>query len=243
VRTMEWQPTSELIDWGNDHFGKMAVDSIWAPDDSGVQYRKMSDNSYALVFMLNHPMAQEHHMKFTLLMEACGYTMEEPDALETVTPPLDPMAQAEMQYNAKQEIAQSWACECGFPLANNDLEKSKYEYIETVDADTSNGTTVPIDLWRVVIGCASCGQDINMDPDDYHLLAGDNLFMRWVSSTHKYVAQTREQLVDYAEGGAFDEGIAGMFTILGKMRNGERVPPWMWGITSIQTHLPLHEEE
>ncbi len=129
------------------------------------------------------------------------------------------------------------------PFANNDLEKSKYEYIETVDAETSNGTTVPIDLCRVVIGCASCGQDINMDPDDYHLLAGDDLFMRWNSSTHKYVAQTREQLVDYAEGGAFDEGIAGMFTILGKMRNGERVPPWMWGITSIQTHLPLDEEE
>ena len=61
VRSMDWQPSEELIAWGNEHFGGMPVDSVWSPDDSGVQYRKMSETSYALIFMLNHPLAQEHH--------------------------------------------------------------------------------------------------------------------------------------------------------------------------------------
>jgi len=243
VRTMEWQPTNELIDWGNEHFAKIPIDGVWAPDDSGVQYRKMTETSFALIFMLNHPMAQDHHEKFSQLMEACGFSMEEPDGLEMATPPLDPNAQAEMQFQAKQELAQTWACECGYPLANNDFDNSKAEYIETVDATTSNGSTVPIDLWRIIIGCASCGQDINVDPDDFHLLAGDETFMQWKSTTHKYTAQTREQLVEYADNGAFDEGVGGMFVILGKECNEERVPPWMWGITSIKTNLPISEEE
>jgi hypothetical protein len=128
---MEWQPSEELIAWGNEHFGKMPKDAIWSPDDSGVQYRKMSHTAYALIFMLNHPLAKEHHEKFTLLMEACGYTVEKPDGLEMVTPPIDSMAQAEMKFQAKQEVAQSWTCECGFPLANNDFSKSVYEYYNT----------------------------------------------------------------------------------------------------------------
>ena len=227
---MEWQPTSDLIEWGNEHFAKIPIDGVWAPDDSGVQYRKMTETSFALIFMLNHPMAQNHHEKFTHLMEACGFTMEEPNGLEMATPPLDPNAQAEMQFQAKQELAQTWACECGFPLANNDLEISKYEHIETDDTDAPNGTAKPIDLWRVVIRCASCGQDINMDPDDYHLLAGDDLFMQWNSGAHEYVAQTREQLVDYAENEASNEVIGGVITILGKTIKGERVPPWMRGV-------------
>ena len=105
VRSMDWQPSEELIAWGNEHFGGMPVDSVWSPDDSGVQYRKMSETSYALIFMLNHPLAQEHHEKFTLLMEACGYTVEKPDGLEMRTPPIDPAAQAEMNFRAKQEVA------------------------------------------------------------------------------------------------------------------------------------------
>ena len=84
-----------------------------------------------------------------------------------------------MNFRAKQEVAQSWTCECGFPLANNDFSKSHYEYVETIDAETSGGGTAPIDLWRILLGCNSCGNDLTIDPDDFHLLAGDDEFMRW----------------------------------------------------------------
>ena len=48
MRTMDWQPSEDLIKWGEEHFASMAVDSIWSPDDSGVTFRKTDDKTYAL---------------------------------------------------------------------------------------------------------------------------------------------------------------------------------------------------
>jgi len=234
VRTMEWQPSEELIAWGMEHLAKLQVDAIWSPDDSGVQYRKMSETSYALIFMLNHPVAQEHHEKFTLLMEACGYEVTKPDGLEMVTPPIDPAAQAEMNYQQKRQIAEAWTCGCGFPLANCDHSKSAAEYVETIDAETSNGGTTPIDLWRITMECSACGVDNQIDPDDFHLLAGDDEFMRWRNGNTEYIALTREQLKDFADSGMFDEGYTNnVVTVMGKFRGEDRVPPWLWGISCI----------
>ena len=72
---MEWEPSEALVAWGNEHFGKMPVGSIWAPDYSGVQYQKLGETSYVLIFLLDGPLAQEHHEKFTILMKACGYVL------------------------------------------------------------------------------------------------------------------------------------------------------------------------
>ena len=72
---MEWEPSEALVAWGEEHFGKMPVGSVWAPDDSGVQYQKLSQTSFVLIFLLNGPLAEEYHMKFTKLMNACGYAM------------------------------------------------------------------------------------------------------------------------------------------------------------------------
>jgi len=228
----DWRPSEELVAWGNEHFGKMPVDSVWSPDDSGVQYRKMSETNYALIFMLNHPLAQEHHEKFTLLMKACGYTVEKPDGLVMETPPIDPAAQAEMNFRKKQELAQSWTCECGFHLSSNDFSKALYEYVETIDSQNSDGGAVPIDLWRVVMACGGCGKHLTVDPNDFHLLAGDDEFMRWRHGNQQYIALTREQLKNYADEGWFDAGYSNThITVLGKFRNGVRVPPWLWGIT------------
>ena len=75
MSTMEWEPSEALVAWGNEHFGKMPVGSVWAPDDSGVQYQKLSQTSYLLIFLRNDALAQEHHEKFTILMKACGYAL------------------------------------------------------------------------------------------------------------------------------------------------------------------------
>ena len=72
---MEWKPSEALVAWGDEHFGKMPVGSVWAPDDSGVQYQKLSQTSFLLIFLLNGSLAKEHHEKFTILMEACGYVL------------------------------------------------------------------------------------------------------------------------------------------------------------------------
>ena len=65
--------------------------------------------------------------------------------------------------------------------------------------------------------------------------------MQCGESYRLYFALTREQLKDFADAGLFDEGYGDNITVLGQERNGERVPPWLWGLSVI--HSPLDEEE
>ena len=51
------------------------VGSVWAPDDSGVQYQKLSQTSFVLIFLLDGPLVEEYHVEFTKIMNACGYTL------------------------------------------------------------------------------------------------------------------------------------------------------------------------
>ena len=73
--TVTWQPSEFLIAWGNEHFSKMLVGSVWSPEDAGVQYQKLSENSFMLLHLVPHQLAQEYHEKFSILMETCGYTL------------------------------------------------------------------------------------------------------------------------------------------------------------------------
>ena len=72
---VKWEPSRELIAWGKKHYGGMPLDSIWAPDDSALQYRKLSETRFVLFFIVDHPIAHDYHQKFSLLMEACGYSV------------------------------------------------------------------------------------------------------------------------------------------------------------------------
>ena len=154
----------------------MTVNSIWSPDDSGVTFKKTDEKTYALVYRMNHPVSEQHYDRLKILFRECGYVVEEPDDVQVVTPPLNPQAQAHMEFERRQDIARAWVCECGFPLANCDLENHTAEYVETVEAATDTNETVPIDLWRYKINCGQCDTEISIDPDDFHLLAGVEFF-------------------------------------------------------------------
>jgi len=40
-----------------------------------VEYRKITETTFQLLFVLDHSLAQEHHEIYTVLMETCGYTL------------------------------------------------------------------------------------------------------------------------------------------------------------------------
>jgi hypothetical protein len=70
-----------------------------------------------------------------------------------------------------------------------------------------------------------CGKFLNVDPDDYHLMAGDQLFMRYVNTDGVTVqAMTRRQMIHAAESDRL-----GVLVGTHDPNTGERVPPWMWG--------------
>jgi len=69
------QLDESFIEWGNEHFPTMPVGAVWAPEGSGVEYRKITETTFQLLFVLDHSLAQEHHEIYTVLMETCGYTL------------------------------------------------------------------------------------------------------------------------------------------------------------------------
>ena len=116
-----------------------------------------------------------------------------------------------------------------------------------MEAETDNDGTVPIDLWRFKINCTQCNEEISIDPDDFHPLAGDELFMQWTSSTCNYVALTRMQLKEFADNGMFDltsdGGYPDFITVLGQKKGDEPVPPWMWGLSVLESKNDILKEE
>lgn len=242
MRTMDWKPNEDLIKWGNEHFKALSVDAMWTPQDSGVQFMKTAEDTFQLVFMYNHPTAREHYEKLSLLLKECGYKVLQPDDVEVQTPPLNPQMQMQMEHEHKQKVAQGWKCQCGYPLANNELEKNVLEFVETIDAELDDGTTAPLELWRYIVPCNQCGDDISIDPDDFLLLAGDEAFMKWNNGEESLQALTRNNIVDLAEAGCFDESVPPFITLLGKTYKDEKVPPWMWGTTVRIVHHGGEEE-
>lgn len=243
----EWQPEAELLTWAEEHFNSIPVNGVWSPDGTGVQYMKTDEKTWSLMSLYEHPDSKDYHNKMIVLMSAVGYEVATPDGFETITPPLDPSSQAEMHYQQKQELAMGWKCDCGEPLANFELENRTDEYVETIEAQLDNGQSAPLQLWRCHITCPTCEADIAMEPDDYHVLAGDELFMQFTNTTAKYTALTRMQNKDLAESGMFKgkplNDKDSMFCVLGETYEGERVPPWLWGCLVVRTYLPNEEEE
>ena len=243
----DWQPESELLTWAKQHFESIPVNGVWSPDSTGVQYMKTDEKKWSLMSMYEHPESKDYHNKMIILMNAVGYEIATPDGFETITPPLDPSHQAKMHYQQKQELAMQWKCDCGEPLSNFDLENRTDEYVETIEGQLDNGQSTPLQLWRCHITCPTCEAGVPMEPDDYHVLAGDGLFMQFTNMTARYTALTRMQNKDLAESGMFvgkplnDKG--SMFCVLGETYEGERVPPWLWGCLVVRTHLPSEENE
>ena len=147
----------------------------------------------------------------------------EGDDVQVVTPPLDATAAQHEEYRRKQEIASGWQCECGYPLANNILEDREDKFIGVEEVLLSTGDTADIEIWSCIVECSNCGKHIDMNPDDFHLLAGDDIFMQFKCEDTLYIALNRGQMKDLADAGVTD-GI-----VLGSEIDGHKVPPWLWG--------------
>jgi len=235
---MEWQPDNETRAWAKEHFAQIPEGGIWAPEGTGVQYRRMGEKTYALMLMYNHPEAEDFHQKFKMLFEACGYTIEEGDNYQIVEAPLDPREQAQQEHERKRALAEAWKCpNCDRLLMDNNYFNVKHEYIDTVDAPLSDGSTQTIEVWASNLPCGGCDETIVMEPDDFLLLAGDDAFMQWEAPNGKtYHALPRHVLKQMAEA---DE--TGGLHIMGGTVDGHRAPPWLWGL--VCTVAERSEEE
>ena len=84
----------------------------------------------------------------------------------------------------------------------------------------------PTGVWAYKTTDPRMGGRISVDPEDYLLLMGDELYMRFQSGQRRYYAMTRDEMAESIDRGDAESGQA---AVIGTQVDGEMVPPWMWG--------------
>ena len=111
---------------------------------------------------------------------------------------------------------------------NNNLISETFSpsFLSVQEVLLEDGSTDEIELWAYIFTCPESGDEFNVDPDDYHLLAGDKLYMRYINQEGTiFQALTRREMVEVGEG----DVELGVVVGTSCPETGERVPPWLWG--------------
>jgi len=218
---MTKEEDAELKVWMLEHVGRMAPGAVWRPDGTGLRYRKTDEVTLTLEQRINHEEAASMHERIKAIAESVNITVVDDNAMLT-SPALSPEEAFRQELQEKQAIATSWATEDGTRLVDLPLEEAYPEFIGEREVLLDDGETASIDEWAIMVPHGDT--TIPMNPDDYNLLAGDDLFMRYHCKFGYVRALTRQQMFDYAESGH------GGF-LVGKTcpHTGVKVPPWMWG--------------
>ena len=234
----------ELKVWMLEHFMQMAPKAIWRPEGTGLRYRKLDDETLALEHRVDHPDSLHHHERIVRLLNAVNLKAVDDDVM--VTPAALSAEEAFMrEVEERQAIAGSWTTPDGTRLADLPLEEGVPTYMGEREVLLDDGETQTIEDWAVIVPYES-GEDIVMNPDDYNLLAGDDLFMRAKTSLGWLRAMTRQQM--YEAGKTRELGVL----VGGECPDtGEKVPPWMWGtycsrsydLDAMYNELRIGEEE
>ena len=225
--------SNELKVWALEHFGTMATNAVWRPESTGCRYRKLDDETLELEHRVDHPDSESHHERITGLFASVNINMVDSDVMVTSVA-LSAEESYRMEMQERQAIAASWTHDCGQPLANMPLSLGVPIFVGEREVLLDDGQTRSVEDWAVSVQCDNCDSPpVLMNPDDYNLLAGDGLFMRYKKCVDDdddddddewMVAMTREQMYATAE--------AGELGVLVGSRcpdTGEKVPPWMWG--------------
>lgn len=223
----EWKPNKEMIEWAKTHFAEMNVGGVWMPEGSGLTYRKEDDKSWTLVQMVDSEESMGNHSRMKSLMWDVGITIHDGEYRKLPQPQNEQEAYM-MDVQMKRELAQSWADKDGTRLTDMDLENVYPEYMEDKEILLDNGETTNIQIWAYKAFNPNTDEYISIDPDDYHLLMGDGMFMRFKHNDESFSAVTREELVSLTDEKSDSLFIVGSKYIEG-MDEEAKIPPWMWG--------------
>lgn len=241
----EWKPNKELIEWAKGHFAEMSVGGLWMPEGSGLTYVKVNDETWKLRSMVDSEEARDNHSRMKVLMFDVGVKVLDKDA--EIMPMPDSPEEAYMQeVHMKREIAQSWADKDGTLLKDMNMEDVWPEYVEEKEILLDNGETTTIEVWAYRTTNPNTGDTISIDPDDFHLLMGDEYFMRFRTKMYEYRALSRQEMVEYIDEckglGVSSTGVGSKY-IDGGEEGEVKIPPWLWGTYCAFNDITEGEEE
>ena len=227
----------ELQVWALEHFNQMALKAVWRPDGTGLRYRKKDETTLELEHRVDHPQSEAHHARLTELYASVNINMINDNVMVT-----DAALSAEEAFRReveeRQAIAGAWSCECDTLLKDMILENGVPIFVGDREVLFDDGETRTIEDWGIKLECLKCSKEIVMNPDDYNLLAGDDLFMRYqtLNDEEKPIwlhALSRQQMFEMSQNNELGILVGSECPI-----SGAKVPPWMWG-----TYCAIQQED
>lgn len=212
----DWEPSPEDIEWTRGYVAELEDDATWTAGE--MMYRKTGSTQLTLVQRTER--AAEAHERVTKVLGAIEWECVEDDNLRII--PTDPQEQVEQA----QDTAQQWVCpteDCDTRLVNCDLEHVTWNNAGLQPAMMPDGTETEAERWLVIMDCVGCGEQLRMNPLDYALLAGDDLFHTFRTERVTYHVLSREQVIELIDAGGtgIALGTRGFY--------GETIPPHMQG--------------
>lgn len=221
----EWKPNRKLIDWAVEHVAKLSVGGMWAPEGTGLVYVKTTEKTLLLRRMSDLPETLDNHERMKVLMFDAGVTIIEDENTERIPAPQSQEEAMIQEVELKRIVAESWADADGTLLIDMDLHEIYPTYVESAEVLLEDGETDSIEIWAYEVTNPNTGEQLSIDPDDYHILMGDMRFMQFRNTQSEvFHALTREQIIETT-----DTGGSGLIVGSKCPHTGEKIPPWMYG--------------
>ena len=210
---------------------------LWQPAGLGLSYVKEEDKHVKLIEQENNPMSAQARIRMRMLIESVGWSVDESEVHVIDTKDISPQERHMQEMMMRQEIAQSWKCNCGTSLAVFELEKGVWTFDGQQEMTLPDGGTETVEQWSVVVECPVCDAKIPMEPYDYGLLAGDEAMLTYRTKKLNYIALERIDIIRKIDSNEHDIVVLGTFCPF----HGDMLPPHVRG--SVVTWETLEEEE
>tara|TARA_R110000803_G_scaffold47773_2_gene99523 strand:- start:13638 stop:14402 length:765 start_codon:yes stop_codon:yes gene_type:complete len=231
---------------------------LWQPAGLGLSYVKEGETKLSLVAQENNPTSAQARIRMRLLIESTGWEVDESAVQLTDVQHLSPQEQHMQEMMLRQEMAQSWKCQCETPLSAFPLEEGKWTHDGDEEMILPDGEKELVEQWSVVVSCPVCETTLPLEPYDYGLLAGDDAMLVYTCADdpatkspgpayeYRLTALSRPEIIEHMDAINSPTGSADSQSIFctGTIFQGHLLPPHVRGaVVMVQETLITDEEE
>jgi len=227
-----WEPTEDDLAWTREQLDALDEGHVWNTGE--VQYQHTGDKQ--LLLLTRTERAAGAHERICTVLDTLGWTCVDDAAVITPDDPVEQLIQA-------QQFAKEWRCPndgCETLLIDCALEGAVWVNHGLQLAVAPDGTETEAERWLVDVACVDCSSVIAMNPLDYALIAGDDLFHTFRCDGLTYRVLSREATIALIDSGG--NGVA-----LGSRGiRDESIPPHIQGAfcaVEVESRTGQSEEE
>ena len=191
MESNETTPQEELL----RILDNIKIGGMWQPAHSGLTFVRDGESKLTLMMQDNTAHSSGLRIMYRKVIADVGWSLDETPCqlIDVENPSLQ-----EREFNElkrRQELAQSWECKCKLKLSAFPLEDARWLHEGQEEMRLPTGDIEMVERWTVAIDCPVCDEKIRMEPYDFGLLAGDELYMEYKNDNMIYTALDRMEII------------------------------------------------